>query len=1434
MNTTTPMSASQVYFRHDHKTNNKEPNVDALRSKITSAIEDSTTKDRIFVRGDIRQDEHQKRITDIDEERQTTDTEHFDCSENNDRIKEKDQSGIQNKNPKARKLFIEKGKERVCRSRRNEGEVSNLESFSIDDGSYIDDLRMSILAEDWENDPRNYQSKARKHQRQKQQNSETPKWEDLQAKLLKTLGSNDSDDMHLRSIILDVAGGKNMNKNNGVTSSKTTRIKQSKRGGKTLSDSVEVPRGQKVKPKMQEENPRSRLEVQKLPNIEDYSEQGRPSAGLLSVETPEKMARRRSPMSPPSNQPVMTTRQIGKVQVSQIQMKAPVVIDSNEEGSKHRTQERLKYLKSWLREKEEKHELRTPFTPSKPAVETDLTEKVGPQIFLKTLKQTSKDDSYHSAPSLDEDRGHKTRIQHRQPTNSSGIEVSLFESMSELTTRSSQSKESLQEVVEHMDQMNNPTRDLTGSPKPALKPFASKRPLEALIQPSDSASDRTRDLLSRSRTLLGKSTFDHSKPKVAEYSVSPGSHSREVVLSASSSPSKKAEMLSSDTLASRGFSIAKKAEMLNDDTNYRSRRTRYLPTSMKHKESTKTQLTDKAAVKLPKEFRDLVNDVETTQSMKSERRDNPILEFKTPILDIEALRSAPKLRKSSRAFMNPDGDNSVDLSISFKNENSFESTDLVKKTDLPLWRMDPLESFSDFIIQIQNKQSGEMSVYHVHRQILAFGKRRSKHLDSIFCSSTVCSTHFVLDSKVVDYFPLVLDFLYCHDYELELTTENALAYRSIANTFQVTSLMAEATHFIEQDIQLSNMPTYVAEVDEYKDYKLRKLIQVRCAESIGQISEMDSLWILMDPDLFWGTVSCPLVDRDKTSPYLSILVKEYTSLHMHEMNEAMFGDLTSPSILPTIDRQAALPLLEICFSYGSPKAFQPLQERCAHTIASYWKITSPTDRQRLFALLRSLPSSFTVDFLEKVETGKTNSVINTSRRQGSKKSVGCATKNQDNITESFTFESIYVDFGDNDHCEDENDNKAVKAIRNNCLSWRVKPALSYSDWKIRIKHEKSGRIDVYNVHKHIMAVGDYKSSYFSGTFLNDESQQQQLLTTVELNSAAAELFPQVLDFLYSKNHTIRLSTKIALPLRFLARALRVWMLNEEIIEFVRQDMSMDNILRYIDDSDAFNDEIITEMAIQFCTANITTFDLDSPFLRDLKAGFFGRVVNSTSIASSASCHATILTVKYFLIHNLDEMLLEDILMKQSDTMEEGLDCLNALRLLQLVSTLKERKNSDFFKSLKSRCTEVLKQNWSELRESFRNELFVLFQTLDTETVAMLFDKVEETYYEKVFNTMDEQSKLLNDYQSQLVGVKGKHEAEVTKVKKEMEEKVQKIASKKEVLEKELKQKDKLDAKLAKKSIPMIIGALSSLSVDTNLKSKVETESSRCAMGWCGP
>ena len=710
----------------------------------------------------------------------------------------------------------------------------------------------------------------------------------------------------------------------------------------------------------------------------------------------------------------------------------------------------------------------------------------------------------------------------------------------------------------------------------------------------------------------------------------------------------------------------------------------------------------------------------------------------------------------------------VELVMGVKNMASFDAKGCASSTGIPSWRIGQAESLSDFKLCIKSRTSGKVDEYHIHKHIIGVGPRSSRALENVFRTTTDPSTDISVVDEAADLLPSVLDYVYCDDYDLDLKTENVLAYRHLARLFLIPSILKQTAEFILKDIKIANMNIYVSQSSLFCDEVIKDLIGAKCGEEIENISISDALWLEMDPQLFLQVISCPRIDLKTTSRPLSLLVIKYFTLHKHELHAGFFYQMTSVSTLPLIDRAAAIPILEICDAYGAPEALQKLQKRCAHVMACNWTATSDEDRKRFFSLLRSLPSTFTVDFLEMVDSGKTVGLVDNA-----------LLKMLDNFRQRREAEVSYQgleSFGIAKLCGfDTNDDHAEHS-----LNWRMDASMSFSDWIIKIKHKETGKLDIYHIHKHVVSIGQYKGTFFADNFLGGgKAAKSKGNMTIELPAESAVLFSALLDFVYSSDHPLVPSTRTAPALRYLARVFGVYMLNKKVIEFLQKDMCLSNMIQYLDNADIYDDERIRTIAVNKCARDIRQIDPESKLMVRIPPSFFGRIVASGDIDKGASCHVNVLIAKYFTLHDLSEALLAE-LMAQVQMREIDQD--SALQLLNVMGSVKN-KSVSIFSDICQRCATIVVENWRDLRQENRDECFRVLRTLgDSSLVTDIFDAVEQDSHETLFETIAAQNRLVQRYRAQLADVESQRENDLARMKHEHETLVTELMKKQKYLE----------------------------------------------------
>ena len=494
---------------------------------------------------------------------------------------------------------------------------------------------------------------------------------------------------------------------------------------------------------------------------------------------------------------------------------------------------------------------------------------------------------------------------------------------------------------------------------------------------------------------------------------------------------------------------------------------------------------------------------------------------------------------------------SIDLSVS----EPLKTSDNNEAELLPTWRLKPQESLSDFKLTVLSSETGSETNYYVHKHMMAIGPRSSQYLSEVFAAENTSHFQVTLDGKTSPLIPSILDFIYCQNHEINMTTENAVAFRQLAKMLKIFPLEVKAANFILKDIGIHNLVTYISECSYFNDIEVTKAVLEKCIANIEKISIHDRLWIVMEPELFLQVVSSPHVDRGVLSKQLSILLKEYLDLHQYEITEDLFVALTSENIIPIVDRSAALPLIELCQIYNSDQC-EELRKRCAFTIACYWQTTPQDERHRLFSLLRHLPSSITVDFLEIVESG--HSTLEMLRSEMEQKTI------DGNLHAILKQQPMTI----HDLCGDLLEENQMKEK----LSWRTDPTESYSDMAIRVVYLNHEGSKMYYVHKQIVAVGPNRSTFLSHHLNSGEfAPGEEAIIQITLDYEASALVPRVLDFMYSKDTGIDISNKNSVALHYISRAFGIARLSKEIREFIDHDVSLENITAYITDGGYYSD-----------------------------------------------------------------------------------------------------------------------------------------------------------------------------------------------------------------------------------------------------------------------
>lgn len=299
--------------------------------------------------------------------------------------------------------------------------------------------------------------------------------------------------------------------------------------------------------------------------------------------------------------------------------------------------------------------------------------------------------------------------------------------------------------------------------------------------------------------------------------------------------------------------------------------------------------------------------------------------------------------------------------------DSDEEPPPVEPEELFYWRMDPDESHSDFVIEIEwssSERTSQVDTYHVHRNVLSLGPRRSDYFARLFhgpfveARESLC--RITLEAVAARAFPALLDYAYGAP-TLQCTTETATALHYLGQYLEMRRLRWEARQYWWKDMCLENYAIYYQHAQLFHDERILQRMQVSLgSEQLKQLPLDSELLRVMDPNFLLTllqTASLILeVDHD-LSGYASRLISgmlEHCVLETDENNDRLGGDMdespkavdanlfvqiTDASYIPVIDSCVAVNLLLMERRLVKPPedTLTCLQQRCLISLSDDWQ-----------------------------------------------------------------------------------------------------------------------------------------------------------------------------------------------------------------------------------------------------------------------------------------------------------------------------------------------------------------------------------------------------------------------------------------------------------------------------------------------------------------
>jgi len=321
-----------------------------------------------------------------------------------------------------------------------------------------------------------------------------------------------------------------------------------------------------------------------------------------------------------------------------------------------------------------------------------------------------------------------------------------------------------------------------------------------------------------------------------------------------------------------------------------------------------------------------------------------------------------------------------------------------------IWRQDPEDSFSDWKILITlssgkdteaDDSDDSVATYHVHRNILARGTRKSEYFERLFKINLNTEEHTHGASKIdltvpsaAASFPLMLDFLYgknVFDDSAKPSIETVVALRHLSTYFGIRALYKLTAEYIKLNMMEDDSFEYLMQARLYQDEKLITAAAFEYAKKLSKSTDYfkrddTGSYIIhhydleeeinsLDPDSF-ECVMESLSDLIQSEFYSFILMKYLQGLPAGQpFPEPKFCKLTCCKNMPhTLDLRASIFLLNYASRFDA--SFDEDRCTCGKDRRSLETRCTDSFRSCLYALddnirseLSKVPLSLQVKFL---------------------------------------------------------------------------------------------------------------------------------------------------------------------------------------------------------------------------------------------------------------------------------------------------------------------------------------------------------------------------------------------------------------------------------------------------------------------------------------
>lgn len=179
--------------------------------------------------------------------------------------------------------------------------------------------------------------------------------------------------------------------------------------------------------------------------------------------------------------------------------------------------------------------------------------------------------------------------------------------------------------------------------------------------------------------------------------------------------------------------------------------------------------------------------------------------------------------------------------------------------------------------------------------MLSIGPRSCKYFSTLFQTQAAVSenesstSRITLEQNDAKTFPIMLDFLYSGT--LEVTTESAVALRSLARYFQCRELMAKVNEYIHKDLSTATAVQYLTSAFDRNDEKIQEAAKQLI---INEWADLDLIRFVqkLPLDLFQSIICDQELIAKAQHTTISTAVFYYFIVHPGTLNARILHEMT--------------------------------------------------------------------------------------------------------------------------------------------------------------------------------------------------------------------------------------------------------------------------------------------------------------------------------------------------------------------------------------------------------------------------------------------------------------------------------------------------------------------------------------------------------------